>query len=788
MSCSSNGRSYRKLYDTIPIPTPTLERVVNNGNTATQGAYFDGDLEATGNVIGDGSQLSNLPTPPIVTLDTACTNDNVATQGAYFDGDLEASGFIKGDGSLLTNLPIVTTVTLDTVCTNGNVATQGAYFDGDLEATGYVKGDGSQLINLPTPPIVTLDTACTNGNTATQGAYFDGDLEASGFVKGDGSQLTNLPIVTTVTLDTVCTNGNVATRGAYFDGDLEATGFVKGDGSQLINLPVAPTVTLASVCNNGNVATRGAYFDGDLEATGNVIGDGSQLSNLPTPPIVTLDTACTNGNVATRGAYFDGDLEASGFVKGNGSRLTNLPSPTITLDTVCTNGNVATRGAKFNGDLEATGNVIGDGSLLTNLPSPTITLDTVCTNGNTATRGAKFNGDLEATGYVKGNGSQLTNLPIPSLQAVTSVNSTTSTKVSFSNLITSLETSGNVIVSGDVTATKFYGSGSQLTSIVTQTELNSSSSRISTLESKPIITNTSGITTNFTKGDILYASGNSTLSKLAISTTAGRVLTVSSTGVPEWSAAPGVSSLNTRVSDLENDIMITSTSGITSLTKGDILYASGTNALTRLPKGNAGQYLAINSSGIPQWVNGTASTTFITESYPGSGQARVGIHNTAPQHSISFGTSYFEFIPGAGAQGQSLSNLVIQGNVFADRYYGDGSGITNIGGSGTSDIRIKSNVSIIVNSLDTISKLNPVIYEKNGIIESGFIAQDIYYDVPELKHAVIPGEGATPNETKNEPSYDDWGENVAQLDYYCIIPYAVGAIKELQEMIEQLEK
>jgi len=700
MSCSSNGRSYRKLYDTIPIPTPTLERVVNNGNTATQGAYFDGDLEATGNVIGDGSQLSNLPTPPVVTLDTACTNSNIATRGAYFDGDLEATGYIKGDGSLLTNLPIVTTVTLDTVCTNGNVATQGAYFDGDLEATGYVKGDGSQLINLPTPPIVTLDIACTNGNVATRGAYFDGDLEATGFVKGDGSQLTN----------------------------------------------------------------------------------------LPTPPTVTLDTACTNGNTATQGAYFDGDLEASGFVKGNGSQLTNLPSPTITLDTVCTNGNVATRGAKFNGDLEATGNVIGDGSLLTNLPSPTITLDTVCTNGNTATRGAKFNGDLEATGFVKGNGSLLTNLPIPSLQAVTSVNSTTSTKVSFQNSITSLETSGNVIVSGDVTATKFYGSGSQLTSIVSQTDLNSSSSRISTLEAKPIITNTSGITTNFTKGDILYASGNSTLSKLAISTTAGRVLTVSSRGVPEWSAAPGVSSLDTRVSDLENDIMITSTSGITSLTKGDILYASGTNTLTRLPKGNAGQYLAINSSGIPQWVNGTASTTFITESYPFPDHARVGIHNTAPQHSISFGTSYFEFVPGAGAQGQARSNLVIQGNVFADKYYGDGSGITNIGGSGTSDIRIKSNVSIIVNSLDTISKLNPVIYEKNGIIESGFIAQDIYYDVPELKHAVIPGEGATPNETKNEPSYDDWGENVAQLDYYCIIPYAVGAIKELQEMIEQLEK
>tara|TARA_B100001559_G_scaffold85721_1_gene71385 strand:- start:12 stop:254 length:243 start_codon:yes stop_codon:yes gene_type:complete len=80
------------------------------------------------------------------------------------------------------------------------------------------------------------------------------------------------------------------------------------------------------------------------------------------------------------------------------------------------------------------------------------------------------------------------------------------------------------------------------------------------------------------------------------------------------------------------------------------------------------------------------------------------------------------------------------------------------------------------------------MYEKDGREESGFMAQDIWYDAPELKHAVIPGDDATPNETKNEPSYDDWGKEHAKLDYHCIIPYAVGAINELREMVEQLEK
>ena len=460
-----------------------------------------------------------------------------------------------------------------------------------------------------------------------------------------------------------------------------------------------------------------------------------------------------------------------------------IPIPPATLEIVVNESNTATIGAKFGGDLEVTGFVKGDGSLLTNLPSaPTVTLTTVCANDNVATIGAVFQGDLEATGFVKGNGSQLTNLPVPNLQAVTSVNSSTPDKVSFQNLVTSLETSGNVLVTGNVTASKFYGSGSELTSIASQTDLNDNSSRISTLGGKPIITNTSGITTNFTKGDILYASGNGTLSKRGISSTAGQVLTVSS-GVPIWSAAPGVSSLDTRITNLENDIMITSTSGVTGFTQGDILYASGTNTLTRLPKGNAGQFLTIHSSsGIPTWTNGpSASTSFITEAYTGPRNARLGFHNTAPQHSISFGTSYYDESGGIGS-------FHISGNVFANYLYGDGSGLTNLSGSSSSDARLKSNVVTISNSLDVLSKLKPYMYEKDGREESGFMAQDIYYDVPELKHAVIPGDDATPNETKNEPSYDDWGKEHAKLDYHSIIPYTVGAINELREMVEQLEK
>jgi len=461
-----------------------------------------------------------------------------------------------------------------------------------------------------------------------------------------------------------------------------------------------------------------------------------------------------------------------------------IPIPPATLGSVVNESNTATIGAKFGGDLEATGFIKGDGSLLTNLPSaPTVTLTTVCNNNNVATIGAVFQGDLEATGFVKGDGSLLTNLPIPNLQAVTSVNPSTPDTVSFQNLVTSLETSGNVLVTGNVTALEFFGDGSELTSIVPQSQLDDNSSRINTLNQKVIITNTTGITTNFTKGDILYASSAGNLSKLAISSTQGDVLSVNASGVPTWGASPSVSSLDNRISSLEGNLMVTSTTGITGFTTGDILYASGTNTLTRLPKGAAGQFLAINSSGIPSWVNGPgASTQFITESYTSGLTGRIGFHNTNPLHAISFGTSYYdEDIDTVSA------NLVITGNVYAEFYYGDGSGLTNLTVSQTSDARAKSNSEIIVNSLDTLSKLNPVMYVKDGLEESGFIAQDIYYDAPELRHLVELGKDAKPNETKNEPNYEDWGEEHAKLDYVGLIAYTVAAINELREMVDELE-
>ena len=158
---------------------------------------------------------------------------------------------------------------------------------------------------------------------------------------------------------------------------------------------------------------------------------------------------------------------------------------------------------------------------------------------------------------------------VGNLEQVTTNGPTTNQSISFLNTVTSLTTSGNVLVTGNVTASKFIGSGLELTGVALKTDLDdnvtrinnlelantvqegliddltsnltSNSGRISALETATIITSSSGITGVHT-GDILFASGVNTLQRLAIGSTNGLVLKVDN-GVPSWGTVGGAGSL-----------------------------------------------------------------------------------------------------------------------------------------------------------------------------------------------------------------------------------------------------
>ena len=125
----------------------------------------------------------------------------------------------------------------------------------------------------------------------------------------------------------------------------------------------------------------------------------------------------------------------------------------------------------------------------------------------------------------------------------------------------------------------------------------------------------------------------------------------------------------------------------------------------------------------------------------------------------------------------------------------------------TSDDRVKSNETEIQDATTTLNKLKPVLYEQYGNAEksdtpfnnSGLIAQQIYYDAPELRTMVSLNEDYTPLELPQgdietfddiqEEDYEtlNWGADIVDVKYNYIIPYLIKSIQELHQRIEVLE-
>ncbi len=119
--------------------------------------------------------------------------------------------------------------------------------------------------------------------------------------------------------------------------------------------------------------------------------------------------------------------------------------------------------------------------------------------------------------------------------------------------------------------------------------------------------------TSYTTGDLIYASGTTALSKLAAGTN-GYLLTMNS-GLPSWQPAPA-SGVTTISFDSTGLTPATATSGAvtvggtlvavnggtgqSSYATGDLLYASGSTAISKLAVGTNGYILTV-SGGLPSW-------------------------------------------------------------------------------------------------------------------------------------------------------------------------------------------
>ena len=215
------------------------------------------------------------------------------------------------------------------------------------------------------------------------------------------------------------------------------------------------------------------------------------------------------------------------------------------------------------------------------------------------------------------------------------------------------------------------------------------------------------------------------------------------------------------------------------------------------------------------------------------GDGNVGIGTASPTHPLHIkngDASYIRTGPnttynsslylGASGGGAWASNecgvITTNGNIHLDAgtsrdiylnffsgndvQFGSGGGVVH-----SSDDRLKTQEELIENATQTLMKLKPQKYlkairlpEDNDVreprTEAGLIAQDVWYDAPELRFIVKPGDNANPSEEKppepvtgdiqQDPDYSDWGTTPAGLSYTCLIPYLIKSNQELYTEIQ----
>jgi len=184
------------------------------------------------------------------------------------------------------------------------------------------------------------------------------------------------------------------------------------------------------------------------------------------------------------------------------------------------------------------------------------------------------------------------------------------------NLGTSVITGGTW--NGGTIGTAYGGTG--LTSFsAANYALYSTSSSALTAGTLPVAAGGTAVT-SFTANGIVYGNGTGALGVTSAGTT-GQVLIGNTGSAPTWGTLSG-SAVTTFQTSLNGLTPSTATSGavtlagtlgatsggtgLTSYTTGDIIYASATNTLAKLPAGTNGQILSL-ASGIPSWINNTAS-------------------------------------------------------------------------------------------------------------------------------------------------------------------------------------
>ena len=432
IDASSAGGVYVTPMRTVDPSTPeitvlsynTITKEILNSNTKSAD-LFNSNLHFVserGNVTTNTLQFTN-PTTAFITSGGVSIGSSISID-PNADNKIQVSGTIK-TGTLHTD--------------NIGIANTSPKHALSLGSEGQLR------LNVPTESIYALETV--------------GNVSAQNYI-GDGGLLSN------VTLQTVTDKSNITSNTIHLTNpttSLKAYSNVIIDGRLDVGSNLYVEDTAADVLNvTGNVNVSNYLKTNKLEVS-------SLEVDAVTAGTISSNIVGNNVNVITVTA----NVIADNVVVTNISSVT-LNSNVIADNVVATNISSVTLNSNVIADNVSATTITGDGSAITNLDPDKLSSQVLLAKGGTGLTSVAENGLLlgppsgdalitlppynaDATKkFLRSNDSGVEWDDVSStLQAITTGGATTSDEVSFTNGVTSLTASGNVVATGNVTASTF---------------------------------------------------------------------------------------------------------------------------------------------------------------------------------------------------------------------------------------------------------------------------------------------------------------------------------------------
>lgn len=307
--------------------------IIVDGTSAESvtGLYVNGDLEAGGQIINNGTIL----------LEQTADGSEIEAYGIYIDGDLD--GAIRNTGNITLDYGSIPDLA-------DEVSAYGIYVDGNVGETGVISNSGEIAIN-----------AFASSTSTVYGIYLNGDL--GGAISNSG----------TIFAEAIGDSEDGYAYGIYVDDALTATGSIENSGT-ITARGITRTDSTASaygiyvgatsegtILNSGTIdVLASAQSDYYAFAWGILVDSafGGSVSNTGT---ITATANAVTSSATAFGIDIDGTLLDGGSVTNTGT----ISAMALTL----TDSSAEAYGVRIDSNMEGTSSFVNEGTIISEAKS-----------------------------------------------------------------------------------------------------------------------------------------------------------------------------------------------------------------------------------------------------------------------------------------------------------------------------------------------------------------------------------------------------------------------------------